>query len=389
MIGLGEVSVKGEVKLVYVIEGGRLEHVSKYAGLSPRDRPHTICPECSEAVILKLGQKISHHVAHRPNFFCVLTNPESVLHFNTKTYLRAKLSEVSELYVYQQCKGWNAPAIGSYKGGHRACSSKRRHLWLKSWDRVEVEKFIESRKPDIVFYKDDKPIAAIEVFATHGVDEQKRADLERLGIPWLEVKASEEFYDEAFGWQSDSPLPFVNCAPTLPEWICNHCIQESEAYPARIAKFLEKEEERQRAEWIKRLAEREADRARQEQERRTREALTSNLRRYANVVFTYHMNGIRQTHFFYITYNKANGVTEEVTLQYGPDFEVIAHVSRPNISIQIVNDAFDAFMSELRKNSIHVISATNWMPFENVASFIEKWESPYIWDSYEWRTQAG
>jgi hypothetical protein len=376
--------VKGEAKLVYVVEKAGLKHVSKYAGLSLGERPFVTCPECKGQVILRLGQKNVHHAAHKADSFCILTKPETVLHFNTKTFLHSQLVQASELYVSQKCVGWEAPEIGNYKGGHRDCHRERPHLWLEKWDQVETERFIESRKPDIIFYKEGNPIAAIEVFATHAVDEQKRDDLEQFRIPWLEVKADEELYSEEYGWNPKEPLPFIVCAPALPKWTCERCLQAPEQYIIRTAKIIENEKERLYREWKQRAVERAAEQARREQERRSREVLMSDIHQYANIIFTYRDDGTRSTHLFYITYKKAKGVTEEITLQYGPDFEVLAHVSLPNISRQVIRDSFNAYIAKFKNNCVHIVSATNWMPLESVATFMEKWESPYVWDSDEW-----
>jgi hypothetical protein len=240
--------MKKEPKLVYVVHEGALCHVSNFIDNPVKERPDVFCPECQSVVILKLGQQKAHHAAHKPDSLCLLTKSETVLHLNTKAYLQSQLLNARQLYINQYCTGWTAPDIGPYEGGHKACRGERARmfLWLADWDGVEVERFVESRKPDIVCYRGGRPIAAIEVLVTHAVDEQKRLDLERAGLHWLEVAADEDLYAGARKWTPDRPLPYVRCVPPLPAWTCNRCQQEPAEYTARVYEAIDKDREERR-----------------------------------------------------------------------------------------------------------------------------------------------
>jgi hypothetical protein len=163
-------------------------------------------------------------------------------------------------------------------------------------------------------------------------------------------------------WKRNKPLPCVNCFPPIPAWTCDRCLQDVKNYPARVAEWIARDKESQRLERQKREAERAADRVRLEYERRTKEALASNVRRYANVVLTYRGDGTRSTHFFYTTYKKLNGITQEIALQYGPDFEVLAGVISPNASFQVIQGHFNEYMAKFQQNCVHVVSATEVNP---------------------------
>lgn len=242
--------MKKEPKLVYVIYEDTLHHVSDFVSQPVKQRPDVFCPDCRSAVILKLGERKAHHVAHKPEFLCILTKPETVLHLNTKAYIHSQLINAQKLYINQYCTGWVAPEIGSYEGGQRACRGERerRFLWLADWDRVEVESFVESRKPDIVFYRDNKPIAAIEVKVTHAVDEQKRIDLEQSGLPWFEVEANEDFYEGERKWTADKPLPYVRCVPSIPKRICDRCLKAPAEYREQVYEDIARRREERRKE---------------------------------------------------------------------------------------------------------------------------------------------
>lgn len=248
--------MKKEPKLVYVIYEDTLHHVSDFVNQPVKQRPEVFCPDCRSAVILKLGGRKAHHVAHKTDSLCILTKPETVLHLNTKVYIYSQLINAQSLYITQYCTGWLAPEIGSYTGGRRACRGEheRRFLWLTNWDRVEVESFVESRKPDIVFYRNSKPIAAIEVKATHAVDEQKRIDLERSGLPWLEVEANEDFYEGEHKWTPDEPLPYVQCAPPIPERTCDRCLKAPAEYRGQVYEDIARRREERRKEKERREA---------------------------------------------------------------------------------------------------------------------------------------
>ena len=87
-------------------------------------------------------------------------------------------------------------------GNKRQCSrwqkSSRPYLWLENWDDVKIERNVQSLRPDIVLYRNDKPIAAIEVCVTHAIDDEKKAKLREINLPWIEVKADGEIIDEYF-----------------------------------------------------------------------------------------------------------------------------------------------------------------------------------------------
>lgn len=248
--------MKKEPKLVYVIYEDTLHHVSNFANQPVKQRPDVFCPNCRATVILKLGERKAHHVAHKPDSLCILIKPETVLHLNTKVYIYSQLLNAQKLYINQYCTGWIAPNIGNYEGGQRACrgESARRFLWLADWDRVEVESRVESRRPDIVLYRDGKPIAAIEVKATHAVDEQKMLDLELSGLPWLEVEADEDFYDADDKWTPDKPLPYVRCVPPIPERTCDRCLKAPAEYRNQVYEDIARRREERRKEKERRLA---------------------------------------------------------------------------------------------------------------------------------------
>lgn len=242
--------MKRDPKLAYVMLEGAFRHVSDFASLSPKARPPVSCPACEREVILHLGSKYVHHAAHQPDSLCALTRPETAGHFNTKFHLYMQLATVRRLLIAQPCYGWWAPTVENVPGRHVECGGRRRpYLWLEGWDWVEVEKAVGSRKPDVVFYRAGVPVAAIEVRATHAVDMDKRADLEAVGIPWIEIAADEDFYGGEEPWIPERPLAYVECSQDPPAWTCDWCVRREAEYEertrARLARAREQEREEQ------------------------------------------------------------------------------------------------------------------------------------------------
>lgn len=241
--------MKGDVKLRYCLIGGDLHEVSDFAHLTPKQRPSSSCPECGSSLILKLGNsgKVAYHAAHKAeNHSCSLTNSEGALHFNTKAYIFEQLKKGTKLFIKQICSGW---ALPGYKP-HCRWKVSRPYLWLEDWDKVELEKNVRNRRPDIVLYRNSQPIAAIEICVSHALDEEKKNELREFSLPWIEVKAEgdiiDEYFvnwaegfedeDEEYPWKIEKPLIFDNCYPKPKDWICDACLTGPEEYGEQLAK---------------------------------------------------------------------------------------------------------------------------------------------------------
>lgn len=208
-----------EGTLVWVLVEGQLAHVSSFAQLAPRQRPSSACPVCRRSVILKLGSRVAHHAAHRPGDACVVTAGESALHLNTKCHLAAVLREAvaagtATLTVEERC------IVGEHLGFPDArCGNTQARVWAADWDEVAIEYRFGQRVPDVMLLKAGAPVGAIEVFATHRVDDEKAAALRELGVPWLEVKADEALFAAETAWTCALPLRAEQEGPRR-SWRC-------------------------------------------------------------------------------------------------------------------------------------------------------------------------
>ena len=190
--------------LQWVVHDGDLRHVSEFADLEARKRPKVSCPECGEAVRMKLGAKRRHHVAHEPDSVCAATGPEGALHLNCKLHIANELRKADSLWISHLCSG---------------CNATREWKWVSSWTTVEVEFRLGCRTPDIALLLDAKVVGAIEVFASHAVDREKATALATAGVPWIEVKADEAICDTP--WHAGQHLPVLNSSDA---WMCSACL---------------------------------------------------------------------------------------------------------------------------------------------------------------------
>lgn len=174
--------------LTWVLVAGRPRRVSDFAGTPPARRPAASCPACGRRLILKLGPVRRHHAAHPPDATCVATRPETALHLDVKLALAARLADGADpaalLTLRLHCAA-----------GADACGASRDVQWVRGWDEVIVEGWVAApaaqRRPDILLRRAGVPIAAIEVLVSHRVTDEKAEALARLGVPWVELCASE------------------------------------------------------------------------------------------------------------------------------------------------------------------------------------------------------
>jgi len=303
-------------KLQWVIFGDAKVHVSHFAGLPVGKRPVVFCPICTEKVTMKLGSKVAHHCAHRPGAVCATMVPESALHLNAKMHLAQILERISKLTVRQRCIRYQCDTGGG-------CQNFRVTDWVADWTSVNVEVTLGSRKPDILLEKGGVPVAAIEIFATHAVDAKKAADLAKYGVPWFEVRASEELYSGDTAWMGDRPLEGFG-GTGLKSWLCPDC------------------------------AEQEA------KERYRRENGSHN--RLVRIVDYYYNSGKKYRDLYYVVEHRRNGVVEELSLERRGAREEVVRVCGPASpsAMKLLTDAYKNTLASIRKKGAIIDSPMSW-----------------------------
>lgn len=154
------------------------------------------CPQCDGLLVLRAGDVKITHFAHKANTDC---SGETLLHQIAKRLVAQVVNECTtsaskRLAMSCMCTRCN-----------RAFQSS---MSAKAFSRAEIEKRIGPFVCDVVAFRDSEPVLAIEVLATHAVDEVKARD---LGLPWIELSA-EAIIDDPYSWRPrNSRLKAVHC----------------------------------------------------------------------------------------------------------------------------------------------------------------------------------
>lgn len=190
-----------KVTLMWVLVDDVLHPVADFADLRPRQRPDARCPLCHASVILKLGKKKVHHAAHQAKSRCPARKPETALHQNVKFYLAQQLKLAASLQINEPCLGFD--------GQWSVCPARRTSVFADHWDDVQVEYALDPLRPDIMLLIAGQPLAAIEVWVSHRVEDPKADLLQQMGIPWIEVEGTESIYTNQTAWTPEQPLHVV------------------------------------------------------------------------------------------------------------------------------------------------------------------------------------
>lgn len=216
-------------KLQWVEVDGEVVHIGRYAHIKPKLRPQALCPVCRDPVVMKLGSKMAHHCAHKPDADCAATAGETAVHLNSKLYIARKLNkelarsrqegDSPRLYIKEVC-GWKDGAW------EKTCTECRTTEWARDWDEVAVELRVGNRQPDITLLRAGEAIGAIEVHVTNAVSEEKAADLRALNLPWVEVKGTPELYEGDRPWSAMVPLK-ASTHSEQGHWRCPKCAEKA------------------------------------------------------------------------------------------------------------------------------------------------------------------
>ncbi len=223
--------------LVWVLVDGRPRHVSEFSGLAPRRRPRALCPECGDVVTLKLGRIRRFHAAHAPNSVCAAVHPETALHLSCKLALADALDRA---LTSAQRDGRAPPALsfvrrcaGPMHGPSTRCHATSVDPLVEDWDAVSVERRVSrEHRPDVALLHAGTPVAALEIRMTHAVSDEKALALQSLGLPWIELAATEQ-RTAVDGWHLDQPFDVLAEGGRAP-WRC-----AAHRAPLRAARVLD------------------------------------------------------------------------------------------------------------------------------------------------------
>lgn len=144
------------------------------------------CPECSSPLVLKAGESVVRHFAHKANTSCT---GETIAHQTGKRLLVQVISEYSR-------PSTTKPISLSYTC---ACCQRAASINLppSSFTAANEEFRIGDFVVDVVAFRGPEAVLGIEVLVTHAVEDRKAADLQ---IPWVELKA-EQVLENPYCWR--------------------------------------------------------------------------------------------------------------------------------------------------------------------------------------------
>jgi len=149
-----------------------------------------ICPCCGHPVIARQGEVREWHFAHAVETDCD-GGPESALHLAAKQLLLENCGlSVPEIHVETEVR-----LPDGRVGEGRAFRPER---WI-DFQTVKAERSIGTIRPDIVAVVGNTMLF-VEIAVTHFVDSEKRAILEELGVPTIEIDLA-TFQGEKWTWE--------------------------------------------------------------------------------------------------------------------------------------------------------------------------------------------
>lgn len=327
----------------WVLVDGVARNVTDFAGIEPKRRPSALCPLCQTSVILKLGNERIHHYAHLSEVVCSATQPETAIHLNAKYYLYSQLQQASSITLNNFCAG--------------QCGAKRQIVWLQEWDEVIVEHSLGSYRPDITLFINKKPIGALEILVTHKVSEQKASFFQENGIPGLEIKVDEQFYEGNSKWTQEKPLPYYRQFPTAEKWVCDNCLEKR-----------------------KRL---------QEQSQFRQERLQHQQKNFERIVETklsdlYFKSGKKYREMFFLMEQLVDGKRVKVWVKTQKEIIAIENSPVTDKSLEKLRQAVAQRLDSHRRNGAIVDNYINWQPWvagkKYVARDTHRHPFRYSWD---------
>lgn len=140
-----------------------------------------ICPSCGSKLIARKGSKKIHHFAHYNSEECN-NCIETSIHMLAKEILSEEMRiKIPAVYL--------SFSPESYKDEQLIYDEQ-----LVKFDKVYLEKRIDDIIPDVVLELNGSKLL-VEIYVTHGVDEQKENKIKEIGISTLLIDLSNQDYE--------------------------------------------------------------------------------------------------------------------------------------------------------------------------------------------------
>lgn len=233
---------------MFGLKDGKVIHISEIFTEDRGLKCNCTCVKCGQPLVARLGDIREHHFAHYNRSECE-GSVETALHLYAKEVLenekRIILPQLAINYYIKDNKVHFLRDLDRYYGMEIKEKIISNEQEIK-FNRVEIEQYINDIKPDLLLYKNNKPLA-VEVKVTHEVDEIKADKVKRLNISTLEIDLSKVFTDY-FSFNRDEVINAIINQINIKKWIFNSVLEEQKAkFKIQMEKQIEeriiKEEE--------------------------------------------------------------------------------------------------------------------------------------------------
>ena len=183
-------------------------------------------PDCARRLIVRQGTR-EKHFSHLATSQC---SPESATHWAAKRL-------VADVVARWKRGQTDAPILVRKCARH--IHEHEQRLPSDSVSSVAMEHRIDSgHRVDVALFDEKGLRAAIEIFVSHAVDEEKAKTLDRLGIPWVELLGDDVL---------NAPTRWSPIRDRFRPFPCRRCELDERLRRAKVAAYnLEKEKEARR-----------------------------------------------------------------------------------------------------------------------------------------------
>ncbi|WP_304526811.1 competence protein CoiA family protein [Halomonas sp. I5-271120] len=178
-------TTSSELKVPYGLRDNVLVHISE---IQPGKRGlacQCICPACQHALIANLGTKKRHYFSHAAQSDCAGA-AETGLHLKAKELIAEKQQTVLPELTLRVGSDFSEQALHEGRSEIATLVEKGQVARL---DTVMVEEARGVIRPDLIGVLAGTELY-IEIRVTHEVDEEKRAEIRRLGVSAIEIDLS-------------------------------------------------------------------------------------------------------------------------------------------------------------------------------------------------------
>ncbi|MBR2468439.1 MAG: topoisomerase DNA-binding C4 zinc finger domain-containing protein [Clostridia bacterium] len=164
-----------------------------------------VCPACGGVMVARKGDIKIHHFAHKSKVVCE-HGLETSLHLLAKQILK-------------DVKTFMLPSIKFRDHGCVVIEEKRSIKIVN----VELEKYINDIKPDILMVDEDGNKYCVEIYVTHAIDNEKLEKIIKLKLNTIQINLS-DFANKQIGY--DFLREILICETNKKEWKYHSKIEE-------------------------------------------------------------------------------------------------------------------------------------------------------------------